>query len=92
MLREFDLVFGLSVNFNKRRIIEFNVNQFFSRGASNFLDRAISSILLTFLGISIGCNLRKRTLYDPFLYTLMSRLVSWKRKFVSLGGRVILLS
>lgn len=33
MLREFDLVFGLSVNFNKRRIIEFNVNQFFFEGS-----------------------------------------------------------
>lgn len=56
MLRGFDLVSGLGINFHKSTVIEINVNQNFLLVAANFLSCMIESKELSFFGIPIGIN------------------------------------
>ena len=56
MLRRFDLVSGLGINFHKSTVTGINVNQNFLLVAANFLSCMIESKELLFFGIPIGIN------------------------------------
>lgn len=88
----FELTSSLCVNFYKNLILGFNVDSDFLMATSDFLSCAISLFPFTFLGLPIGANPSRRSSWDPILSKLRNKLSSWKGKFVSLGGRVIILN
>lgn len=93
VLHGFELITsGLCVNFYKNLILGFNVDSDFLMTTSDFLSCAISLFPFTFLGPPIGVNPGRRSSWDPILSNLRNKLSSWKGKFASLGGRVIILN
>lgn len=92
MLRGFQHISGLSVNFLKGRIFGFNVNHKFFNTTSDFLVCSTSMAPFTFLGIPIGCNSRRKSSWDLLLCKIRNRLASWKGMTLSLGGIVTLLN
>lgn len=64
VLRGFELASGLCVNFNKSKILGFNVSQDFLQDASNFLLCSISQVPFTLLGIPISVNPHRCSTWD----------------------------
>lgn len=85
ILRCFELVSGLRVNFHKSRVIGINVEQQFQHDAAMFLNCKSGKIPFKYLGLPIGADPRKLVTWQLVLDSLKYRLASWKGKHLSLG-------
>ncbi|GAU45708.1 hypothetical protein TSUD_86840 [Trifolium subterraneum] len=92
ILRWYELISGLKVNFSKSRVIGVHVVRSFMEGAASFLNCTIGYIPFVYLGLPIGANPMLSSTWDPVVKTIEKRLSSWKNKYVSLGGRVVLIN
>jgi hypothetical protein len=92
ILRGFEMVFGLKVNFWKSSLMGVNVSQQFLRLASVFLNCRIGAVPFKYLGLLVGANIRRIATWEPLINSLRKRLGGWSNKFVSLGGRIVLLN
>jgi hypothetical protein len=92
ILRWFELMSGLKVNFSKSRLMGVGLDDAFLLVASNFLNCKLGKIPFIYLGLPVGANHRKVVTWEPVIEILKNRLHSWKNRFVSLGGRVILIN
>lgn len=91
IIRGFELVSGLRVNFSKSFLIPFNLEDSFIQAASSFLSCPIGKLPIKFLGLPVGANPRRISTWSPVLDALSSRLSSWKSKYISIGGRITLI-
>jgi hypothetical protein len=51
----------------------------------------VGKIPFMYLGLPIGGNPRRLALWDPIVNRINSRLSGWNSRFLSFGGRLILL-
>jgi hypothetical protein len=92
ILRWFELISGLKVNFHKSNIFGVNVHNSFLEGAASFLHCKVRSLPFTYLGLPVGANPRRACTWKPVVEAIENRLLSWKNRYVSLGGRVVLIN
>ncbi|GAU44838.1 hypothetical protein TSUD_280390 [Trifolium subterraneum] len=92
VLRSFEIVSGLKVNFYKSKIYGINLDDSFLRAASSFLNCAVEEIPFCFLGIPVGVNPRRRATWTPILDSMRKKLSSWNGRHLSIGGRVTLIN
>jgi hypothetical protein len=92
ILRWFELMSGLKVNFGKSRLLGVEVDAPFMGVAAKFLNCKLGKFPFIYLGLPVGANPRKEATWDPVIEVLQKRLHSWKNRFVSLGGRVVLIN
>jgi hypothetical protein len=92
ILRGFEMVSGLKINFWKSSLVGVNVSHDFMRMASAFLNCRVSSLPFKYLGLPVGANPRRVATWEPLIVSLRKRLASWDNKFASLGGRIVLLN
>jgi hypothetical protein len=92
MLRGFEMTSGLKENFWKSCVMGSNVSNEFIEMASDFINCRVGSIPFMYLGLSVGANPRKMLTWEPMISVVRRRLVSWGNKFVSLGGRIVLIN
>jgi hypothetical protein len=69
-----------------------NVSHDFMSLASSFLNCKLSSISFKYLGLPVGANPCRLSTWEPLIDSLRKRLNAWGNKFVSLGGRIVLLN
>ena len=50
-----------------------------------------SSVPMTYLGLPLGAKFKDRAIWNPILEKMERRLASWKRLYLSKGGKVTLL-
>ncbi|WJX91754.1 hypothetical protein P8452_73481 [Trifolium repens] len=86
------MVSGLKVNFWKSSLMGVNVSNDFLRLASIFLNCKIGVVPFKYLGLPVGANIRRALTWEPLISSLRKRLGNWNNKFVSLGGRIVLLN
>jgi hypothetical protein len=91
ILRGFELVSGLKVNFWKSCLVGVIVEADFLVMVSRFLNCRIRRAPFNYLGLSVGANPRSFATWQPMLYVLKNQLNSWGNKYVSFGGRLVLL-
>jgi len=60
--------------------------------ACRFLHCKEGSTPFNYLGLPVGANPKKFSIWEPMLEKLANRLNSWGSKYVSLGGRIVLLN
>ncbi|KAK2413278.1 hypothetical protein QL285_036006 [Trifolium repens] len=92
VLRGFELVSGLKVNFWKSCVMGANVSDDFLGMASDFLNCRVGTIPFKYLGLPVGANSRRMSTWEPMLSVVRRRLGSWGNKYVSLGGRIVLIN
>ncbi|GAU45474.1 hypothetical protein TSUD_190930 [Trifolium subterraneum] len=92
ILRGFEMVSGLNVNFWKSNLMGVNVSQDFLRVATDFLNCRVSSIPFKYLGLPVGVNPRRISTWEPLFVSLRKRFGRWGNKHISLGGRIVLLN
>ncbi|WJX24306.1 beta-amyrin 28-monooxygenase [Trifolium repens] len=74
MLRGFELVSGLKVNFWKSCLVGVNVTADFLHMASGFLNCRIGQTPFNYLGLPVGANPRRYATWAPLLDTIKRRL------------------
>ncbi|MCI41668.1 LINE-1 reverse transcriptase like, partial [Trifolium medium] len=68
------------------------VPNLFLQGAASFLHCKIGSFPFIYLGFPVWANPRLVSTWDPVVNSIEKRLFSWKNRYVSLGGRVVLIN
>jgi hypothetical protein len=92
ILRGFELASGLKVNFWKSCLMGVNVPSSFMGMACNFLNCKYGEIPFVYLGLPVGANLRRCSTWDSLIDQLRNRLRSWGKRYVSLGGRIVIIN
>lgn len=91
VLRCFEVVSGLKVNFHKTGVIGINVENRFLDTSYLFLNCKCDSLPFKYLGLPIGANPKKMSMWQPIVDLLVKRLSSWKQRHLSFGGRITLI-
>ncbi|MCH84208.1 RNA-directed DNA polymerase (Reverse transcriptase), partial [Trifolium medium] len=92
ILRGFEMVSGLKVNFAKSCLLGVNIYLSFMRSTSIFLNCGLETVPFRYLGLSVGANPRSLSTWEPMHDSLKKRLSTLGNKYVSLGGRIVLLN
>nr|KYP48155.1 Putative ribonuclease H protein At1g65750 family [Cajanus cajan] len=88
ILRCFELVSGLKVNFHKSRCGAIGTDQNVLVRFATLLNCKIMDMPFNYLGLPIGANPRKLATWNP----VKKKLARWKNKFLSLAGRACLIN
>ncbi|MCH82219.1 LINE-1 reverse transcriptase like, partial [Trifolium medium] len=64
----------------------------FEMASAEFLNCRIDRFPFKYLGLPVGANPRLFSTWLPMLDTIRRRLGSWGNKFISLGGRIVLIN
>ena len=91
ILRSFELVSGLKINFTKSSFGPIGKSEQWKKVAAKYLNYRLLSIPFTYLGIPIGANPRRCELWDPIIKKCERKLAKWKQRHISFGGRVTLI-
>jgi hypothetical protein len=92
ILRGFEMVSGLKVNFWKSCLMGVNVTNEFLVMASDFLNCRIGNLPFRYLGLPVGANPRLYSTWAPMVDGIKRRLMSWGNKYISFGGRIVLVN
>ncbi|KEH40277.1 hypothetical protein MTR_1g026690 [Medicago truncatula] len=92
ILRGFEMASGLKVNFSKSSFIGVNVPNAFMDMACDFLNCSRGNIPFMYLGLPVGANHGRAITWDHLVGHLNKRLNSWGNRYISLGGRIVLLN
>lgn len=92
LLRGFELVSGLRVNLSKSTLFGINLYSDFLQVVASFSSCRFGLIPFIFLGIPIGINPRRKESWVPIVSKIRRRLAVWHNRFLSIGGRVVLLN
>lgn len=87
----FECVFGLKVNFHKSQLFGINVDDRWLQQTVVFLNYNVGKFSFIYLGLPIGVDARKKCTWQPVLDKIKGRLSSWNSKYLSLGGKIVLL-
>jgi len=87
----FEAMSGLKVNFNKSRLVGINISDSWLNEAATVLSCKVGKIHFMYLGLHIGSNPQRLKFWEPIMNRIKSRLSGWNSRFLSFGGRLILL-
>ncbi|KAK6145708.1 hypothetical protein DH2020_022528 [Rehmannia glutinosa] len=91
ILRNFELVSDLKVNFGKSCLFTVNVRHGDATQMAQILNCKMGSLPFIYLGLPIGANPRKRNTWKPVIDTLHRRRNRWENKHLLFGGIIVLI-
>ncbi|CAJ2673682.1 unnamed protein product [Trifolium pratense] len=87
----FESMSGLRVNFHKSMLVGVNIPDSWLGEAASALCCKVGKIPFLYLGLPIGGDPRRLCFWEPVLDRLKNRLSGWRSRFLSIGGRLVLL-
>ncbi|CAJ2670936.1 unnamed protein product [Trifolium pratense] len=87
----FESMSGLRVNFNKSMLVGVNIPDSWLGEAASALCCKVGKIPFLYLGLPIGGDPRRLGFWEPVVNRLKNRLSGWRSRFLSFGGRLVLL-
>lgn len=87
----FEIMSGLKVNFHKSCLVGINIAESWLNEATSILHCKVGKVPFLYLGLSIDGDPRRLEFWDPVLNTIKSRLMKWQSRFLSFGGRLVLI-
>ncbi|XP_039682999.1 uncharacterized protein [Medicago truncatula] len=87
----FEAMSGLKVNFHKSSLVGVNINASWLSEAASVLGCKVGKIPFLYLGLPIRGNPRRLLFWEPIVNCIKSRLSGWHSRYLSFGGRLILL-
>ena len=86
VLRSFELASGLKINFAKSTFGAFGQTDLWKQQAATYLNCQLLVLPFNYLGIPIGANPRRCTMWDPIIHKCERKLAKWKQRNISFGG------
>ncbi|GJV40051.1 putative RNA-directed DNA polymerase [Tanacetum coccineum] len=90
ILKCFEEVSGLRVNYNKSKLYEVGVNEGEMRDMVRWMRCGVGEFPFTYLRLPIGKNMRRVEAWNSVVVKFKNRLANWKAKSMSTGGRLTL--
>ncbi|MCI30863.1 RNA-directed DNA polymerase (Reverse transcriptase), partial [Trifolium medium] len=87
----FETMSGLKVNFHKSMLVGVNISDSWLGEAASALCCKVGKIPFLYLGLPIGGDPRRLCFWEPVLARIKNRLSGWNSRFLSFGGRLVLL-
>jgi hypothetical protein len=87
----FEIMFGLKVNFNKSTLAEVNISNSRLQKVVSALQGKMGNVPFLYLGLPIGGDPRHLGFWEPMVTRIKHRLSGWRIRFLSFGGRLVLL-
>jgi len=87
----FEEVSGLKVNFQKSMLTGVNISDSWLTEAASVMNCRRGTIPFVYLGLPIGGDSTKLSFWKPVVDRIVTRLSLWNNKFLSFGGRLVLL-
>ena len=91
LLRIFHIISGLKINVQKSHIFGLGVSSSEVFSMAEVLGCKVGELPFIYLGIKIGANMNRSAHWGSVIDTVKSRLLSWKAKLLSMGGRLTLI-
>ena len=85
ILRTFELVSGLKINFAKSNFGAIGMPESWKQNEADFLNCNLLSIPFVYLGIPIGDNPRRCQLWDPIIKKCKKKLAKCKQRHILWG-------
>ncbi|XP_058733674.1 uncharacterized protein LOC131605319 [Vicia villosa] len=92
ILRGFELMAGLKINFSKINIYGINLSDTTLQILSTFMSCEIGVSPFKFLGVMVGDSPRKVAMWKDVIKYIRRRLDKWRGIFLSIGERVVLIN
>ncbi|GKU98541.1 hypothetical protein SLEP1_g11532 [Rubroshorea leprosula] len=92
IMRIFEMVSGLKINFGKSMLMGINVPEEWMTRMSCILNCKQGSLPCKYLGMPIGSKRKCIAMWRPMIDSFKKKLANWKNRFISLGGRITLLN
>ncbi|GLT45583.1 hypothetical protein SLA2020_194060 [Shorea laevis] len=92
ILRWFELMSRLRINFNKSKVYGFNVSEQWVRGVAGILRCGVGVTPFIYLGMPIEGNPRSKKFWDPVVSKFRAKLAIWKSALLSFDGCLTLLN
>lgn len=90
ILRNFELLSGLKVNFNKCSLVGLNTSREIIQQMADALGCEVGQVPFSYLGLKVGINHRRDSSWKNLVDKIRRRLDLWNDKHISLGGRITL--
>ncbi|GKC03687.1 reverse transcriptase domain, reverse transcriptase zinc-binding domain protein [Tanacetum coccineum] len=90
ILKCFEEVSGLRVNYNKSKLYGIGVNEVELLDMAGWMGCGVGEFPFTYLGLPIGEKMRRINALNIVIEKFKSRLADWKAKTMSYGGRLTL--
>ncbi|GJZ47895.1 putative RNA-directed DNA polymerase, eukaryota, reverse transcriptase zinc-binding domain protein [Tanacetum coccineum] len=90
ILKCFEEVSGLRVNYNKSKLYGVGVSDSELRDMARWMRCSVGDFPFTYLGLPIGDNMRRVDAWNSMIEKFKNRLAEWKAKSMSFGGRLTL--
>ncbi|XP_057723384.1 uncharacterized protein LOC130939286 [Arachis stenosperma] len=91
LLRYFDLMSGLSINFDKSNLISVNYEQDWVTDMCGLLGCVEVALPVRYLGIPLGANPRLAKTWKPIIDKVEDKLNLWKVKSLNKAGKLVLI-
>ncbi|XP_016173367.1 uncharacterized protein LOC107615863 [Arachis ipaensis] len=91
ILRCFELMSGLSINFDKSSLIPTNYDDRWVQHMCSVLGCKEASLQVKYLGISLGANSRLVKTWKPIIDKVEDKLNIWKAKVLNKPGKLVLI-
>lgn len=91
VLRWFQLLSGLKINYSKSSLFKFNISQDSTNNIASLFSCKSSSLLFKYLDIPLGANPRKSSIWKLVIDKINYKLAGWKGKLLSIVERLTLI-
>ena len=91
ILRCFELVSGMKINFHKSKLEGLNVDKFTLETYAKTLNCNTMRMPFKYFGLEVRGNPRKVHFWEPVVNKVRARLSTWKGRCLSMAGRICLL-
>nr|XP_025635827.1 uncharacterized protein LOC112729904 [Arachis hypogaea]XP_025636565.1 uncharacterized protein LOC112730719 [Arachis hypogaea] len=91
LLRCFELMSGLSINFDKSSLIPINCNELWVRSMCRVLGCKEATLPVKYLGISLEANPKLVKTWKPIIDKVEEKLSLWKAKVLNKAGKLVLI-
>ncbi|GKV04742.1 hypothetical protein SLEP1_g16855 [Rubroshorea leprosula] len=92
IMRIFELASGLKINFGKSHLMGVGVAESWQTEMAYRLHCKEGELPFVYLGIPIGGNNRRKSMWQPMVQSVERKLASWKGRYLSMGGRITLIN
>ncbi|XP_028080046.1 uncharacterized protein LOC114281693 [Camellia sinensis] len=91
ILRCFEVMSGLKINFHKSKVCGVGVQDDIVQVFAKKLNCLSQKLPMSYLGLPLGTNPRRKAAWKPVIDKFKSKLASWKRRYLSFAGRLTLI-